>query len=139
MAVERAELMRKFRKGAAFIINRELSRSWLTWYLTSVELAPGCDPAYSLTYSFTAGTVLEGGESTLVEVTYTPTDADRAGNGNRTAEHVQTSPVHPAAVGASVVSGACRRWLPCPVRVGHRLGGPGCRGHIEWAASPAVG
>jgi len=47
--------------------------------------------------------------------------------------------VHPAAVGASVVSGACRRWLPCPVRVGHRLGGPGCRGHIEWAASPAVG
>ena len=71
----------------------------------------------------------------------TPTDADRAGNGNRTAEHVQTSHVHPAAVGASVVSGACRRWLPCPVRVrvGHRLGGPGCRGHIEWAASPAVG
>jgi hypothetical protein len=69
----------------------------------------------------------------------TPTDADQK---RQPDQHVQTSPVHPAAVGASVVvSGACRRWLPCPVRVrvGHRLGGPGCRGHIELAASPAVG
>lgn len=69
----------------------------------------------------------------------TPTDADQK---RQPDQHVQTSPVHPAAVGASVVvSGACRRWLPCPVRVrvGHRLGGPGCRGHIEWTASPAVG
>ena len=75
--------------------------------------------------------------STSLSVTAdTPTDADQK---RQPDQHVQTSPVHPAAVGASVVSGACRRWLPCPVRVGHRLGGPGCRGHIEWAASPAVG
>jgi hypothetical protein len=46
--------------------------------LTSVGLAPGCDPAFSLDYSLTANTVLEGGESTLVEVAFAPLDTDPA-------------------------------------------------------------
>jgi len=46
--------------------------------LTSAELDSGCDPAYSINYMFPAGTVLEGGASTLVEVAFRPTDTDAA-------------------------------------------------------------
>jgi len=46
--------------------------------ITGVELSSTCDPAFDITYAPSPGRTLQGGETTLVEVTFTPLDTDAA-------------------------------------------------------------